>query len=125
MPGPPALQDAVAEVAGEAVSHLLAARSLRPQLSKQACSSLLPATVADMILQRLQRLRVARLLRCECGAALLRAELVARGPQVLPALHVRAAARVHEFGPVFRLELAKWDVARGPCRLREHISSLT
>lgn len=51
----PALRDAVAELAGEATAHLLAARALQPQLSKRACSSLLPATVADLILQRLQK----------------------------------------------------------------------
>jgi len=51
----PALRDAVAELATEAVSHLLAARSLQPSLPESACSSLLPATVASLILERLQK----------------------------------------------------------------------
>jgi len=49
------LSDAVAEVADEAVSHMLAARSLRPELSAAARTALLPTTVADHILLRLQR----------------------------------------------------------------------
>jgi NADH dehydrogenase [ubiquinone] 1 alpha subcomplex assembly factor 6 len=51
----PALRDAVVELATEAVSHLLAARSLQPTLPESACSSLLPATVASLILERLQK----------------------------------------------------------------------
>jgi hypothetical protein len=45
----------VVELATEAVSHLLAARSLQPTLPESACSSLLPATVASLILERLQK----------------------------------------------------------------------
>ena len=62
----PALRDAVAELATEAVSHLLAARSLQPSLPKSACSSLLPATVASLILDRLQKAGYAPF---EAGAA--------------------------------------------------------
>jgi hypothetical protein len=51
----PALRDAVVELATEAVTHLLAARSLQPTLPESACSSLLPATVASLILERLQK----------------------------------------------------------------------
>jgi len=51
----PELRDAVVELATEAVSHLLAARSLQPTLPEAACSSLLPATVASLILERLQK----------------------------------------------------------------------
>ena len=43
------------ERATEAVIHLLAARSLQPTLPESACSSLLPATVASLILERLQK----------------------------------------------------------------------
>ena len=50
-----ALRDAVAELATEAVTHLLAARSLQPALPKAACATLLPATVADLVLLRLQK----------------------------------------------------------------------
>ena len=42
-------------MASDAVSHLLAARSLRSELSAPARSILLPATVADLLMQRLQR----------------------------------------------------------------------
>ena len=51
----PALRDAVAEVADEAVAHLLAARSMRPSVPAAACPLLLPATVADHLLTRMQR----------------------------------------------------------------------
>ena len=49
-----AVCDAVAEVADEAVAHLLAARSMRPDVPAAACSVLLPATVAEHVLQRLR-----------------------------------------------------------------------
>ena len=49
-----ALGDAMAEVADEAVAHLLAARSMHPDVPAPARSLLLPATVADHILMRLQ-----------------------------------------------------------------------
>ena len=47
--------DAVAEVADEAVAHLLAARSMAPNVPAAARAVLLPATVADQILMRLER----------------------------------------------------------------------
>ena len=47
--------DAVAEVADEAVAHLLAARSMRHDVPAEARALLLPATVADHILAQLQR----------------------------------------------------------------------
>lgn len=46
---------AVSEVADEAVAHLLAARSLQPEVPTPARALLLPATVADHILAQLQR----------------------------------------------------------------------
>ena len=46
---------AVREVADEAVAHLLAARSLQPNVPSDARKVLLPTVVADHILQRLQR----------------------------------------------------------------------
>lgn len=49
------LCDAVAEVADEAVAHLLAARSMRSDVPPSARALLLPATVADHILSQLQR----------------------------------------------------------------------
>ena len=49
------LCDAVAEVADEATAHLLAARSMRPDVPTAARSLLLPATIADHILAQLQR----------------------------------------------------------------------
>ena len=51
----PELTDAVAEVADEAVAHLLAARALSAQVPAAGRAILLPATVADHILMRLQR----------------------------------------------------------------------
>ena len=42
-------------MAGEAVTHLLAARSLREELSPATRAVLLPATVAELVLQRLQQ----------------------------------------------------------------------
>ena len=51
----PELNDAVAEVADEAVAHLLAARSLQPDVPAPVRAILLPAVVADHILARLQR----------------------------------------------------------------------
>ena len=51
----PAVCDAVAEVADEAVAHLLAARSLRDDVPAAARSVLLPAALADFMLQNLQR----------------------------------------------------------------------
>lgn len=51
----PPVCDAMAEVADEAVAHLLAARSLRDDVPKAARSVLLPATLADHILRNLQR----------------------------------------------------------------------
>ena len=50
-----ALCDAVAEVADEAVAHLLAARSMHPQVPDSARAVLLPTVVADHILCRLQQ----------------------------------------------------------------------
>jgi len=49
------LSNAVAELASDAVSHLLAARALSSELPRDARSILLPAVVADHILQQLQR----------------------------------------------------------------------
>jgi len=49
------LADAAAELAYEADAHLLAARSLRSQLPTEVRAVLLPAVVADLILQQLQR----------------------------------------------------------------------
>ena len=49
------LCDAVAEVADEAVAHLLAARSLHPSVPAAARTLLLPATVADHALANLER----------------------------------------------------------------------
>lgn len=51
----PALSDAVAEMSNEAISHLLAARSLQRELSAASRAVLLPATAAELILQRLQQ----------------------------------------------------------------------
>lgn len=48
------LCDAVAEVADEAVAHLLAARSMRPDVPSEVRALLLPTVVADHILARLQ-----------------------------------------------------------------------
>ena len=48
------LCDAVAEVADEAVAHLLAARSMRPDVPPEVRALLLPTVVADHILARLQ-----------------------------------------------------------------------
>ena len=42
-------------MAAEAITHLLAARSMRGELSKESRAVLLPATVADLLLLRLQR----------------------------------------------------------------------
>ena len=50
-----ALSDAVSEMADEGVAHLLAARSLARDLSAGTRAVLLPATVAELVLQRLQR----------------------------------------------------------------------
>lgn len=49
------LSDAIAEVADEAVAHLLAARGMRPDVPSGARAVLLPATLADHILMQLQR----------------------------------------------------------------------
>lgn len=49
------LRDSVAEVADDAVAHLLAARALKPDVPAAARLVLLPATVADHILMRLQK----------------------------------------------------------------------
>ena len=49
------LRDAMHEVADEAVAHLLAARSHQPDVPAAARAVLLPATVADHLLARLQR----------------------------------------------------------------------
>lgn len=49
------LSDAVAEVADEAVTHLLAARSFRPDVPAAACAVLLPTVVADHLLARLRQ----------------------------------------------------------------------
>ena len=47
--------DAVAEVADEAVAHLLAARSMLSEVPTTARPLLLPTAVADHILARLQQ----------------------------------------------------------------------
>lgn len=49
------VRDAIAEVADEAVTHLLAARSMRDDVPIAGRAALLPATIADQILLRLQR----------------------------------------------------------------------
>ena len=49
------LRSAIAEVADEAVGHLLAARGMRDEVPARAREVLLPATVAEHILTRLQR----------------------------------------------------------------------
>uniref|UniRef100_A0A7S4C0J6 15-cis-phytoene synthase n=1 Tax=Chrysotila carterae TaxID=13221 RepID=A0A7S4C0J6_CHRCT len=51
----PELRDAVAELASEATTHLLAARALRAEVPASARSILLPAGIADVVLQRLQQ----------------------------------------------------------------------
>ena len=50
-----AVCDAVHEVADEAVAHLLAARSMQSDVPEAAKAALLPTTVADHILMRLQK----------------------------------------------------------------------
>ena len=50
-----ALADANFELANEATTHLLAARSLRAELPPAARAVLLPCVVADLVLQRLHR----------------------------------------------------------------------
>jgi phytoene/squalene synthetase len=49
------ISDAVGEMANEAVAHLLAGRSLQRELSTESCAVLLPATIADLVLRRLQQ----------------------------------------------------------------------
>ena len=49
------LCDAVAEVADEAVAHLLAARSMQHDVPVAARPLLLPATIADHLLAQLQQ----------------------------------------------------------------------
>ena len=49
------VRDAVAEVVDDAVAHLLAARSMQADVPAAARAVLLPATIADQILLRLQR----------------------------------------------------------------------
>ena len=50
-----ALSDAVAEIADEAIAHLLAARAFRDDVPADARAVLLPATLADHVLRNLQR----------------------------------------------------------------------
>lgn len=50
----PALSDAVRALAFEASSHLLAARSLKQELSPAMRTVLLPASITELVLQRLQ-----------------------------------------------------------------------
>jgi NADH dehydrogenase [ubiquinone] 1 alpha subcomplex assembly factor 6 len=49
----PNICNAVAEIADEAVSHLLAARSMQQDVPSQVRPILLPATVADLMIRRL------------------------------------------------------------------------